>query len=112
VIHYTKVLNGLAAYIHRELAAQFTGSLKGWAIEAVGGILAARAGQMMEGLMANPILKAMQIVDGEMVDEDLLISQLLAAAQASNATVNIPVLGPVTFTKGDVEALHRYIIGG
>ena len=112
MIHYSKVLNGLAAYIHNEIAGQFTGSLKGWAIDAAGGVIAARAGKVLEALMANPVLKTMGIVDGEMVDEDLLFSQLVAVAGASNATVNIPMLGPVTFARSDVEALHRYIIGG
>lgn len=112
MIHYSKILNGIATYIDRELAAQFSGNIKGWLIGAVGGIVAARAGQMMTVLMEHPVLKAMHIVDGEMIDEDLLFSSLVAAAQKGNATVNIPLMGPITFSVKDVEALHRYIIGG
>lgn len=112
MIHRSKVINGLAAYIDRELAGQFTGSLKGWAIGAVGGIIAARAGQAMEKILANPIVSAMGLVDGEMIDEELLFSQLMTAAQKASATVDIPLIGPVTFGPADVEALHRYIIGG
>lgn len=112
MIHYSKVLNGIAAYIDRELAAQFTGSMKGWILSAVGGIVAARAGQIISTLMEHPVLKAMHIVDGEMIDEELLFNSLVAAAQKGDATVSIPVLGPITFSVNDVEALHRYIIGG
>ena len=112
MIHYSKILNGLAEYIDKELASQFSGSMKGWIIGAVGGIVAARAGQAMATLMEQPVLKAMHIVDGEMIDEDLLFSSLVAAAQKGSATANIPVLGPITFNVQDVEALHRYIIGG
>lgn len=112
MIHYSKVVNGLAQYIDHELAAQFAGSLKGWAIGAVGGILTARAGQILTKLMSNPIVVAMGIAEGEMIDEDLLFSQLVAAANKGSATVDIPLLGPVTFTAKDVESLHRYIIGG
>ena len=111
MIHYSKILNGIATYIDRELASQFTGNMKGWIIGAVGGIVAARAGQMMGALLENPLLKAAHLVDGEMVDEDLLFSSLVAAAQKGNATVNIPLMGPITFSAKDVEALHRYIIG-
>jgi hypothetical protein len=106
------VVNGVAAYIDREIAAQFTGSMKAWVISAAGGIIAARAGQIVQGLAANPALAAMGLVDGEMIDEELIYSQLIAAAQKGTATVELPVLGAVTFGVKDVEALHRYIIGG
>ena len=112
MIHYSKVVNGLAQYIDHELAAQFTGSLKGWAIGAVGGILTARAGQIITKLMSNPIVVAMGIADGEMIDEELLFNQLVTAANKGSATAELPLLGPVTFTAKDVESLHRYIIGG
>lgn len=112
MIHYSKMLNGLATYIDRELAGQFNGSLKGWAISAAGGIISARAGQILTAAMSNPMLAGMGIVDGEMIDEDLLYSQFSTAASKGNATVNIPLLGPVTFTAKDVDAMHRYIIGG
>lgn len=112
MIHVSKVVNGLATYIEKELAGQFTGSIKGWAISAAGGVIAARAGNIVGMLADNPVIKAMGLIDGEMVDEELLFNQLVAAANKSGATVDIPILGPVTFGVRDVEALHRYIIGG
>ena len=112
MIHYSKVINGIAAYIDREIASQFTGSLKGWAIAAVGGIIAARASQLMTTLMGNPMVVAMGLADGEMIDEEMLYGQLVAAAQRGNAIVDIPLLGAVTFSAKDIETLHRYIIGG
>lgn len=110
--HYSTILNGIAKYIDRELATQFNGSVKGWMLSAVGGILTARAGQAVTKLLQHPIVVAMGIADGEMIDEELLYSQLLVAANKGSATVDIPLLGAVTFTAKDVEALHRYIIGG
>ena len=112
MIHYSKVINGIAAYIDREIASQFTGSLKGWAIAAAGGVIAARASQLMTTLMNNPMVVAMGLADGEMIDEEMLYGQLVAAAQRGNATANIPLLGAVTFSVKDIETLHRYIIGG
>lgn len=112
MIHASKVANGLAMYIDRELAGQFTGSIKGWAITAAGGVIAARAGNIISSLADNPIIKAMGLIDGEMIDEELLINQLVVAANKTSATVDIPLLGPVTFGVKDIEALHRYIIGG
>lgn len=110
--HYSTILNGIATYIDRELVTQFNGSIKAWMLGAVGGILTARAGQVVTKLMQHPVVVAMGIADGEMIDEELLYSQLLAAANKGAATVDIPLLGTVTFGSKDVEALHRYIIGG
>jgi hypothetical protein len=102
----------LATYIENELAAQFAGSMKAWTISAAAGVIAARAGQLMQGLATNPMLSAMGLVDGEMIDEELIYAQFIAAANKGSATVNLPVLGAVTFSGKDVESLHRYIIGG
>lgn len=112
MIHFSKVLNGAQKYIDNEIAAQFKGSLKAWGISAAAGIVQARAGQMFQALTQIPALKVMGLIDGEMVDEELIYAQLLDAARKGSATVNIPLLGPVTFGEHDVETLHRYIIGG
>lgn len=112
MIHKSKVAAGLAMYIDRELAAQFAGSLKGWGVAMAGGIVAARADRVLDLLVQLPAARVLGITEGEMIDDELLFATLAAAAQKSSATVELPVLGPVTFTAKDVDALHRYVIGG
>lgn len=112
MVHYQAIVNGIAAYIDREIASQLNGSYKAWIAGATGGIIASRAGQMMSKLANNQIAKDMGLVDGEMVDIDLLYSELLKQAQKAPATVNVPLLGTITFGADDINKLHRYIMGG
>lgn len=110
--HYSKVISGLSAYIAKEFAQPFSGSLKSWGALLVAGIVQERAETVARTLMANPIAQAAGLVNGESVDVELLYRHLLRIAREQKATVNVPMLGPVTFGEADVEALYRYIVGG
>ena len=112
MIHYTKVLNGLSTYIDREIVSQFSGSYKAWIAGAAMGVLTNKATQAMQILAQNPTVRMLGLMDGELVDEELLYRELLKQAQKASATIDIPLLGPVTFSVNDVETLHRYILGG
>ena len=112
MIHYTKVLNGLSTYIEREIIAQFSGSYKSWIAGMTAGVLMNKGTQLMTVLAQVPIIKTLGLMDGEMIDEELLYRELLKQAQKASATISLPIIGPITFTANDVEALHRYIIGG
>jgi hypothetical protein len=112
MLHCSEVLSGLSRYIEDEIAAPFNGTLKAWGIRVGAGVLRERAGKALNVLMQHPVAKAFEVVDGEMVDEDLLYRLLIDAARKGTATVDIILLGPVTFGENDVEKLHRYIIGG
>ena len=112
MIHYSKLLNALSAYIESEIAGPINGTLKAWGVRIAAGVLRERAGKVLTALMQHPIAAALDIVDGELVDEELLFRLALDAAKKGNATVDVPVLGPVTFSERDVETLHRLIIGG
>lgn len=112
MVHYSKVLAGLSHYIEEEIAAPFNGTLKAWGIRVGAGVLRERAGKALNALMQHPIAKAFEVVDGEMVDEELLYRLLIDAARQGTATADIMLLGPVTFGEHDVDKLHRYIMGG
>ena len=112
MIHKSKIVSGLATYIDRELAAQFAGSLRGWGVAMAGGIVAARAERVLDVLAQIPAVRVLGIADGEMIDEELLFATLAEAARKTSATAEVPLLGPVTFTEKDVDALRRYVIGG
>lgn len=112
MVHYSKVVNGISTYIDREIASQFSGSYKGWIAGLAGGIIASKAGEMITSLSQNQVVQMMGLVNGEMVDEELLYRELLKQAQKAPATIDVPLLGTVTFSAEDVERLHRYIMGG
>lgn len=111
MVHYTRVLQGLTDYVDRELISQMGGSLKGWIAGALVGIVMERGREIMAELVKNPMVKALGLADGENIDVDALYRALIEQARKGSATVNIPLLGPVTFKESDVEALYRMIIG-
>ena len=112
MLHYSKVLNGLSQYIEAEIAAPFNGTLKAWGIRVGAGVLRERAAKVLTVLMQHPVAKALEIVDGEMIDDELFFRLLGDAARKGTATVDILLIGPVTFGENDVDALRRYVMGG
>lgn len=112
MVHYSKVVNGLMSYVDNEIVAKMNGSLKGWGVGIVAGLLGRKADQVFTALRNNPIAASLGLIDGEMVDVEAVYSEALRMAQRGSATVNVPMLGAITFTTADVESLYRYIIGG
>lgn len=112
MIHYSKVVNGLMSYVDNEIVAKMNGSLKGWGVGIVAGLLGRKADQVFATLRNNPIAASLGLIDGEMVDVEAVYSEALRMAQRGSATVNVPMIGAVTFSAADVESLYRYIIGG
>lgn len=112
MIHYSKVINGLMTYVDNEIVGKLNGSMKAWGIGIAVGLLGKRAEQMYAELRENPVLTALGLINGEMIDVEAVYAEALRMAQRGSATVNVPILGAITFGKSDVESLYRYIIGG
>lgn len=111
MVHYTKVIQGLAAYAENEIAGKLAGSGKGWMVGTAIGIVAGSADAYARKLLDNEMLKAVGIVEGENVDVERLHAELMKQARKGNATIPVPLLGAVTFTAADVDAAYRYILG-
>ena len=112
MVHFSKVVNGIAAYIDNEIAAQLNGSYKAWVAGAAGGIIAARAGNVLTKWADSQAAKELGLIDGEMIDIESICSELHKQAQKSPATINVPLLGAITFNADDISKLQRYIMGG
>ena len=104
MIHYSKVLNGLAAYIDAEIAGKMNGSWKAWVVRSAAALASARAENVYHTVSQHPIALALGIVDA-------ILAQLRIQAQRGTAAANLPLIGPVTFGLSDVDALERYIKG-
>ena len=112
MIHYSRVISGAVNYIDSEIIAQMNGSLKGWGLGIVTGLMAKRAEQLFAELRQNPLLASLGIIEGEMVDIEAIYAEALRMAQKGSATVNLPMVGAVTFRAADVESLYRHMMGG
>lgn len=112
MIHYSRVISGAVNYIDNEIIAQMNGSLKGWGLGIVTGLMAKRAEQLFAELRQNPLFASLGVVEGEMVDIEAIYAEALRMAQKGSATVNLPMVGAVTFRAADVESLYRHMMGG
>jgi len=110
MIHYTKVIEGVKRYIDSDLIQRMNGSYKAWIVGAVVTLYANRANQLIEELRDNPLIRGLHVIDGEMIDVDALYGCLLEQAQKRTATIDIPMIGAVTYSAADVEALYRMIM--
>lgn len=111
MIHYTRVVQGILAYIQNEMAAKLAGSWKAWALNILAGMASTKAEPLIRKLSAKPAIQALGIVDGENVNVDALMGEMRKQAQNSTATIDIPLIGAYTIGIADVDALDRYIRG-
>lgn len=111
MVHYSRVIKGLTDYIDADILSKLNGSAAKWAAGAAVAIAARRADQIYQEIAKNPMVRALGVVDGENVDVETIYAELLRQAQQGSATLNVPVLGPITFGPADVESLYRHIMG-
>lgn len=109
MLHYSRVIQGIANYIEAEIVSKLAGSWKAWAFGGMAGIALSRADQLFQTIKNNPAMAALGLVEGENVNVDLLYSELKKQAQKGTATATLPIIGAVTFGPSDVDALFRYI---
>lgn len=111
MLHYSRVIRGIANYIDTEIVGKLNGSWKAWLLGSAAGLAMARSEALFRTLAGNPIAAALGVIDGENVDVDAIMAELRKQAQRGNMTVVLPIVGPVTFGLADVEALDRHIKG-
>lgn len=111
MVHYSKIINGFVRYVDDDLIGKMNGSLKAWCVGAVVALIARKGPEVFAKIRDEQIVQALGIIDGEMVDIDTIYAEVLKQAQRGTATVNIPIIGPVTYSDKDVDALYRCIVG-
>ena len=111
MVHKSKVLTGIASYIDDEIVSKMAGSWKAWVFGSAAGIVVSRADGLISAAANNPTIKALGLIDGENIDVDAIYAELRKQAQKGTATLDMPILGPITFSASDVESLYRHIMG-
>lgn len=111
MIHKSRVMQGIAAYIDNEIVSKMSGNWKSWVIGSAAGIALSRSDEMLNTLAANPAVKALGLIDGENINVEVIYEELRKQAQRGTATVELPIVGAITFSAADVDSLYRYIKG-
>jgi hypothetical protein len=109
MLHYSRVIQGIANYIEAELVGKLAGSWKAWMLGGMAGIAMTKADKLFAAVKDNPLVAALGLLEGENINVDLLFTELRKQAQKGTATAVLPIIGPVTFGPADVDALYRYI---
>lgn len=108
--NFAQVQAGFLDYIEKEFVSKLDG-LRKWAVLGAVEVWTAKSASVAEQVLNHPVAKMMELVDDKgMIDVDALHTAMSKASEKTGAvTQNIPLLGPVTFTKDDIETLFRCI---
>lgn len=108
-----RFINGLLTYIDEEVIPSLPQSGR-WGLGTLIVLMASRANGLYDSLVTNDFIKSLGIVgDGGTIDENRLadaISQ--SATKYGKLTLNVPMLGVLTFSADDVEKAKQIIQRG
>jgi hypothetical protein len=111
MVHYSRVIKGIADYVDSELVGSLAGSWKAWLLGSMAGVAASKAEDMFHQYKDMPVLASLGLIDGENINVDAIFTELRKQAQKGKATISLPIIGPITFGTADVEALYHKIKG-
>lgn len=106
-----QVINGLIRYADSEIMGKLPTSGK-WLMGTAITLATNKASNMIDVLMKNSIVKALGIVDENgMIDTDVLIDAMKSAADKyGKVSVDVPLVGKLTFSSTDIDVLRQYLI--
>ena len=106
-----QMMEGITKYGNSEFVSKVSG-LRKWAVAIALPPIAMKAGSIA---MDNKdmLVRAGYMTEDGMVDIDTIASKAKEVARTTGSvTENLPMLGDVTFTIDDIEALRNCIVGG
>lgn len=111
MVPVSQIEHGLANYLDAELMPQLQKA--GWEKVLVGTVASLairRAGTIVKGYKDNKVVKMLGIMDeAGNVDVDTLVAEVKKNVGKEGFTVDVPVLGTLTFHKDDVDKLYGFI---
>lgn len=76
------------------------------------GVATSRADRIAQTLKDNQLVKMLGLVDGDMLDDEALVVAMREQMNRQGSwQLDVPLLGRLTFTAQDVDALQRAIHG-
>lgn len=111
MINYDKVIEGIIKFVDTDLLPKMDGYQK-WMFGTICGIAGKKGRNIFESIKDNTMLKALDIVEGDLVNVDLIYEELIKQASTTPMRIDIPLLGTITLHKNDVDKIHNYIMNG
>ena len=106
-----QVLNGLISYADHEIIDKLPTTGK-WVVGTAIGMMSNKAEMFVDNLKSNAIVQMLGIVDEDgMIDADALISSMKSSADKyGKISVDVPLIGRLSFSSSDVDSLRNYIV--
>lgn len=112
MVSLNQVQNGLVRYLDNELCPMLSGWKK-WTFGAMASLWMSNITGIFEKAKGNAVVQMLGVIDdGDMIDIEKLYREFRKQAEKSPATFDLPVVGPLTINKDDIERLYRYIMEG
>ena len=108
-----QLIRGVINYADNEVINNLPVSGK-WVMGTGIGIATAKAQSIVAALQQHPVARAMGIVDDDgMIDLDLVAKCMKdSASRYGKMTLQVPLVGRLTFSDQDIDALRGYIERG
>ena len=107
-----EIINGIMKYADREVIPKL-GTGGKWIVGSIVAMAGTKINDIAKGLSTNPYAKALGAVNEDgLFDVDKVIESLQNSANRyGNLSLNVPMLGTMTFTAEDVNKVGKYIKG-
>lgn len=105
-----QVVRGIINYADNEVMVKLPTTAK-WVMGTIIGIASTKSTQVIENLKHNPIVNALGVVDeaGNIDVDTIILSMKDAAEKYGNLTLDVAMLGKMTFSAADIDRLRSYI---
>ncbi len=110
MVHYTKVFQGIAAFLDQEIMPRLSGISK-WLFGGASALYLENMQASFEKLKDNPVLGMMGVIQGEEVDIEKAYRAIRKYAERETAEISIPGIGKIRLNEGDVDTIYRLIRG-
>lgn len=106
-----QIMQGIINYADSEIMTKLPTAGK-WVIGTAIGLATTKANEVVASIQNNAMVKALGIVDENgLIDVDTLTSAMKDSADRyGKISVEVPMIGKLSFSSADVETLRNYIV--
>lgn len=106
-----QIMQGIMNYADSEVINKLPTAGK-WVVGTAIGLATTRANNVVDAIQTNAIAKAFGIVDENgLIDIDALMSAMKNSADRyGKISVEVPLIGKLSFSSADVDTLRNYIV--
>ena len=110
MVHYTKVFQGFAAFLDREIMPRLSGISK-WLFGGAAELALLNAQNNFQTLKNSAMFGLLGVVHGDEIDVDKAYQAIRKQAEREPAVITLPVIGEVKLNVGDVDTIYQLIKG-